>query len=374
MATVTVTVKQFVPKFVYVANLADEFIDDESISAFRLDTITGDLTELDDSPYYDVTPDQLTSDPQGKYLFAAGLNNGVYVYNINSTNGALTPVTGSPFMSTDTSYMVNSVSVDPKGRFVYAASKDAGSAFDSGYGYIESFSIDPVTGALTPIGEPIYIGNQYYGNVIVHPSGKYLYAAVSDDNAVVAFSIDQATGALNLINTYYSGSPDFTGPAGVAIDPTGAYFFAKGDYEPSYIAAFSIDIATGILSEVTDSPFGPLEGSYAWHGLSFHPTKSVLYTAFYGSDYDAAAYTLDLVSGSLTLIGSYLSLFESPGSDTIVVDRSGQFAFSTGYDDGSIARMTVDSGDGHLTELGTTSVGAGPTSILVAGSLQTATE
>jgi 6-phosphogluconolactonase len=387
VATATVTVKEFVPKFVYVGNDSYDDYDPEalddfnhSISAFTLNLDTGELTEIAGSPYK-ADVDQVVSDPNGKFLIVAGHGQGVYVYTINSTTGALQKVSGSPFA---TDYFAYSISMDPMGRFVYTSTKDTSASDEDGDGYIESFTINATTGVLTSIGSPIATGYQYHGDVLVHPSGKYLYAVVSNDATVDAFSIDQATGAL----TRMDGAPYDTSvsyPCGVAVDPTGAYIFAKGEEDPSYLAAYSVDIATGALTALTSSPFGPLEGSYAWHGLTFHPTKSILYTAFYGSDYDAGAYNLNLETGSLTEIsGSPYALFVDAGSDNIALDRSGQFAFSTSWNGYVISRMRVDGTDGHLTKLNgdplgdddadTTPVPSGPVSIFVGGALQTVAE
>jgi hypothetical protein len=171
-----------------------------------------------------------------------------------------------------------------------------------------------------------------------------------------------------------------TTPLGVAVDPTGAYLFAKGESAPSMMAGYSVDIGTGALTPVANSPFGPFIGSDSWHGLSFHPTKSILYNSFYGSDEaDVGAQSLDLATGALTpMAGSPYSLFEIHGSDCITIDRSGRFAFAVNYDGGLLARMRVDS-NGLLTKLNgdplgdldvdTTYVVDYPISVVVVGGL-----
>jgi len=372
VAETAVTVKVFVPKSVYVAN------NDSSISAFSLDSTSGTLTEVGTSPY-PATCDQVVSDPDGKFLFASGHLKGVYAYKIDSATGILTPVTGSPF-ATDAAATTYSVATDPKGRFLYASSDS-----QDIYGSIYGFTLDSTTGVLTPMpGSPFATGSIDRGEIMVHPSGKYLYAALTADAKVDAFSIDQVTGAL----TELDGAPydtNVTEPIGVAVNPTGAYFFTKGEQAPSLLAAYAVDIATGALTAVTGSPFGTLLGSSAFHGLNFHPTLNVLYTAFYNSGLDdAGAYSLDLGTGSLqALPSSPYNLFANHGSDNITVDRSGQFAFSTCWGNTGtisiISRMRVDNA-GNLTKLDgtplgvhdvdTTPVGVEPDSIVVTGILQ----
>jgi len=376
VATTTVNVLQFVPKFVYVSD------NDYAISAFSLDTATGALTELAGSPFGagDIVPDQLALTPDGKFLYAAGESHGVYGFTLDGTTGVLTPMPGSPFATDPNGNAdVYNIAVDPFGRFLYTSGDD---------GNVYGFAVDPATGALTPVpGSSFAAGSNDRGGVLVHPSGLYTYAVASNDAAVHAFSINQSTGALAEI----AGSPfdasgsegtPVVGPYGVAVDSTGAYFFTKGEggrTDNQYMAGFSIDIANGALTPMAASPFGPFPGDDAFHGLAFHPTRSILYTAFYDSNpYDAGAFSLDLATGTLTQLGLYNLFTSDHGSDNIVIDRSGQFAFSTNYGSNRISRMRV-AADGSLTKLDGSPLGAGdvdltpvgdsPDSIVVGGTL-----
>ncbi|MDR3673713.1 MAG: beta-propeller fold lactonase family protein [Holophaga sp.] len=376
VATATVTVLTYTPKFVYVSNS-----NDETISGFSLDASSGALTALSGSPFRSPDSkymDQIATSPDSKFLFAAGQSGTVYAFSIDSTSGALTSVSGSPFTA-NASIMFNAVAADPFDRFVYAHGQD---------GKVYGFSLDSTSGALTAIsGSPWAAGSNssYYGGIVVHPAGSFLYVADSGDTTVTAFAIDQSSGAL----TKTSGSPydvSYSGklamPFGVAIDNSGSYFFTKGESGTSYLAALAINLATGDLTSATGSPYGPLVGEDAFHGLCAHPTKDFVYISFYESDsYDAAAYSLNPTSGALSpLSGSPYDLFSVHGSDNIVVDRSGQFAFSTDFNGGLISAMRVDSSTGGLLTLAgvavfgenetTVAVGKEPDSIAIAGALE----
>ncbi|MDR3670216.1 MAG: beta-propeller fold lactonase family protein [Holophaga sp.] len=351
VATAPVTVKQFVPAYVYVSDIY------LAISAFTLNTTTGDLTEVTDSPYTGITPDQVVASPDGKFLFAAGLDNGVYAFSIAPSTGALTPVTGSPFAAGST---VHNIAVDPYERFLYTSGSD---------GNVYAYTIDQSTGVLGPIaGSPYATAANDRGGVLVHPSGKYLYAVASNSAKVYAFSMDQTTGALAAVAAPFdaSGTVDkpVVQPFGVAVDPAGAYLFTKGEKaaaDSNYMVGFSVDIATGALTVLPTPPMGPFPGDDAFHGLCFHPTLDVLYTAFYDStSADAAAYALNPSTGVLTAMAAPYNLFSDydHGSDNITVDRSGQFAYSVSFDGGEIARMRVGS-TGLLTKLDGTALGVG---------------
>jgi 6-phosphogluconolactonase (cycloisomerase 2 family) len=269
-------------------------------------------------------------------------------------------MSGSPFPLPTAAFNAFNLAMDPYQRFLYTNGQG---------GHVCAYAIDPDTGALAAVSGTYYAtaGNMR-GGVLVHPSGKYLYAVASGSttvNATIhAFAIDQTTGALTAV----SGSPfDASGgglvksPYGVAVDPTGAYLFTKGEAaaaDTNYMAGFTVDVATGALTVMPSSPIGPFPGRDSYRGLCFHPTLNVLYTAFFqSSTADAGAFSLDLATGGLTgLTGSPFSLFSSHGSDNITVDRSGRFAYSVGWYGGVISRMRVD-GAGNLTKLDGTALG-----------------
>jgi DNA-binding beta-propeller fold protein YncE len=119
-------------------------------------------------------------------------------------DGALTPVTGSPFAAGTNPF---SVAVDPTAKFVYVVNEVSNN--------VSAFSIG-ADGALTPVtGSPFAAGTEPF-SVAVDPTGKFAYVANGISNNVSAFSIG-ADGAL----TPVSGSPFAAGiePVSVAIIP-----------------------------------------------------------------------------------------------------------------------------------------------------------
>jgi 6-phosphogluconolactonase len=100
------------------------------------------------------------------YAYVARSDDGVAAYTINSSTGALTTVTGSPFSPSPNP---SSVAVTPSGQFIYVTSYTSGD--------ISAFRINPATGALTSVtGSPFSAGQNPY-SVAVDPSGKFVYVA-----------------------------------------------------------------------------------------------------------------------------------------------------------------------------------------------------
>ena len=99
-----------------------------------------------------------TTGPQFAYVANLG-GNTVSAYSINPTTGALTPVTGSPFT---TGIFPDAVTVNTTGTFAYVA--------NSGDATVSAYSIDATTGALTPVaGSPFATGSYPQYVVVAQP-------------------------------------------------------------------------------------------------------------------------------------------------------------------------------------------------------------
>ena len=123
----------------------------------------------------------------------------VSAYSI-ATNGALTPILGSPFTTGGFPW---SVAVDPTGKFAYVTNQ--------GDHTVSAYSI-AADGSLTVPGRPFATGT-LPESVVVYPSGKFAYVANSGSDNVSAYSV-RADGALTP-----AGSPIGAGsfPISVAI-------------------------------------------------------------------------------------------------------------------------------------------------------------
>lgn len=80
--------------------------------------------------------------------------------------------------------------------------------------------------------------------VVIHPSGKYLYGSNRGHDSTAAFAIDQQTGKLTLIEIEptQGGHPRFIG-----IEPSGKYLIAA-NRDADNLVSFAIDPDTGALA------------------------------------------------------------------------------------------------------------------------------
>lgn len=181
--------------------------------------------------------------PDGKWLAAAndGLNS-VSLFSVDPGTGALTPVPGSPFAVGD---YPSSVAFSPGGGLLAVAQ---GTVTD---GHVSLLSVDPSTGALTPVtGSPFPAGGDSTVSVAFSPDGSLLAAANQNSNDVSVFSVGSDDALISV-----AGSPFPTGslPLSVAFSTDGSWL-ATGNYSDDSISLFSVG-PNGGLTEVTDSPF-----------------------------------------------------------------------------------------------------------------------
>jgi 6-phosphogluconolactonase len=85
-------------------------------------------------------------------------------------------------------------------------------------GGIFLFEFDPANGTLTPKGLAAATNSPSF--LAIHPNRRYLYAVGEGNKAVSAFSIDQKTGQLTLLNQQ---SSEGAGPCHLVVDKTGKY-------------------------------------------------------------------------------------------------------------------------------------------------------
>jgi DNA-binding beta-propeller fold protein YncE len=171
-------------------------------------------------------------DSSGKFLFVANrLSNNISAYSVDSTTGALTPVSGSPFAAGTDPY---SLALDRLGNFLYAANQ--------GSNNVSAFSINGSTGVLTPVNGSPFAAGTGPDSIRVDGTGEFIYVVNGGSNNVSAYAINGATGALTPI----SGAPFAAGsePVSMAVLNSSTTPFKRFDAN----AAIDEDLETRFLA------------------------------------------------------------------------------------------------------------------------------
>ncbi len=194
--------------------------------------------------------------PSGAFLYTSNYgDNTISGFAINSSSGSLTQIEGSPFPVPGE--VPDGLVVHPSGKFLYAVVPLI-DELGMGENGVASFTIDPTSGTLTPVqGSPVTFGTEFPGpfSIALDPKGKFLYVLGSSDGKIYEFSIDASTGAL----TPLAGSPYnqelILYASDLTIDPSGKFLYYSSETLIN-LGILQIDGTTGALSPATPS-FAP---------------------------------------------------------------------------------------------------------------------
>lgn len=244
------------------------------------------------------------------------------------------------------------LTTDPSAKFLYV-----GSTVNSGgslTGEIQIYSIDNVTGTLTPLlGSPFSIASGA-DCIEFEPSGRFGFAAdgANSSTNLLTFSRDTAAGTLTLQTTSDLGLV----PTRPAVDPLGTYLYLAAfatDLRSATALGFSIDPATGSLTPIPGMAFALPDTSGSF---SFHPSGKFLYMANSGGS-SIDSYSVNRSTGMLTFVGSITTCVNPT---TVLFSVDGKFAYSACSMDaahdpasGSVESFSVGA-NGALTHIGST--------------------
>jgi len=180
-------------------------------------------------------------DPAGRFAFAADLGlDKLLIYRLDPAKGTLTP-NDPPSASVAPGAGPRHFAFHPNGRFAYVINEMAAT--------VTAFAYDAERGALkelqtVPTLPAEFGGRRSTAEVVVHPSGKFLYGSNRGHDSIALFGIDAETGKLAP-----AGHQSTLGnePRNFAIEPAGAWLLAANQNSNSVIV-FRIDPKTGALS------------------------------------------------------------------------------------------------------------------------------
>jgi len=218
----------------------------QGIGALAVNPADGSLSIVPGSPFAaDDVPAAVLVHPSGRFLYTVNVANlvgtplvtSLSCFSIDSVTGALSPVPGSPF-PVGGSNGYTGAGIDPTGKFLFMSTGAPG-------GGILGWSIDSASGALTAVPNTPVVQGSTTVNVAFSKTGKFVYSSGGLGGGIHAFVLDQASGNL----TPLSGSPFFSGStlSSLVTDPTGTWLFAVAEEQKS-VVAFRLDMTTGSIT------------------------------------------------------------------------------------------------------------------------------
>jgi 6-phosphogluconolactonase len=206
---------------------------------------TGMLTRINDASSGGKGPAHLSVDRTGKWVLSSNYGDGrVAVLPIQANGGVGEPV----FTDNPVPKNAHQIIEDPAGRFAFVPC--------TGPNVILQYRFDAKTGKLTP-NTPFKVpGTGEPRHLAFHPGATYAYAVNEAAMSVTSFAYDASKGALTAIETIPAAPAGGKGTgAHILVHPSGRFVYAslRG---PNHIAIFSVDAATGRLTHVADETGG----------------------------------------------------------------------------------------------------------------------
>lgn len=226
-----------------------------SIVAFAIDPSTGALTQLNSQPSGGGGPCHVTVDRSGKVVLAANYGTGSCTSIPLRADGSLAEPASV--------HQHSGKSVNPgnqQGPHAHSINVDKGNRFamcaDLGIDKIMVYRLDADTGKLTPNDPPAFATPPGTGprHFAFHPDGKRAYINGEINMTLIACDYDAASGVLTQKQVISTLPKDETRKKGstaeVVVHPSGKFVYVSNRDPFNSIAIFAIDAKTGELRAV----------------------------------------------------------------------------------------------------------------------------
>ena len=293
-------------KYLYTVNEVSTFDGKKSggVTAFALDVNGGKLNKINQQPSGDTGPCHLTVDATGKYVLVAHYGGGSTSVLPIKKDGSVGAVVsqikhkGSSVHSRQKAPHAHAVHVGPNNKFAFAP--------DLGIDKVLVFSFDENTGAIAETkfdGAKLEPGSgpRHFD---FHPDGKFAYVINEIKQTVTAFRYNAKRGRLRTLQTL-STVPhpvDGNSTAEVLVHPTGQFLYGSNRGHNS-IAMFRINKKNGKLTALGhESTRGSTPRNFG-----IDPTGQFLLAANQQSD-NVAVFRINQETGKLKFTGNEIKL------------------------------------------------------------------
>ncbi len=222
---------------------------DAMLVSFSINRQSGELTQLNRVASGGAAPAFVAVDRTGAHAMVANYSGGtIRVFPILQ-GGALGPPTDDQAPGLKSHMVIT----DPANKFVFV--------MNLGSDTISQFVFDASTGKLSPNRVPIVNTAKGAGprHLAFHPNGKLAYVINELDHTLSAYAYDPTLGRLSALQTSSTVPPDndATGTtcAEVVVAPSGNFVYGSNRGHDS-IARFAVDRATGTLELLGTTPSG----------------------------------------------------------------------------------------------------------------------
>lgn len=277
-----------------------------AVMAFSVDPQSGRLKRLNEQASQGAGPCHLVVDKAGKNVLVANYDGGTVAVlpidergRLKKASAAIAHQGKSVNPERQEKAHAHSMNLDAANKFAFAA--------DLGLDKILVYRFDPATGTLTPNEPPAAIiapgsGPRHFA---FHPTGRFAYVINELNSTVTVFWYDAETGVLSTVQTISTVPSDFKGtnnPAEIVVHPSGKFVYGSNRGHDS-IAMFAVDAATGRLTSLGQES---TQGKNP-RNIAADPTGNYLLAANQDTN-SVVVFRIDQATGKLKATGQTLKI------------------------------------------------------------------
>jgi len=222
-----------------------------------------------------------------------------------------------------------------------------------GFSEVLAFSINQNTGALATISGSPYVAQVSDDTVTSDPAGRFLFVGGRLSSSISVYQINASTGGLTLV----AGSPfqsfNVVFADSLTVDSTGQFLYVGQTFSSNPVAVFSINQSTGALTEIGGSPF-PLGVAVLQADPSGPYLLGVADATGASGDQSVHVFSIDAKTGAPTEVaGSPFPTVSTPFA--LAINPSGNFVYPSVADSNdvitSLEGYQLNASSGALTPL-----------------------
>jgi len=256
------------------------------ITSFAIDPADGSLSALGTARLPASTP-YVTTDRSGRFLFSVANIGATLAVSAIDKEGRIERYARQVL---HIGHKLHCIAVDAKNAHVYVSSTDDGA--------IHQFDFDPADGGLVPC-DPATVTLNAGGDprhMVFSPNGRFLYVTTEAGGRIACFGIEAASGRLTEQPDIGMMPGDFTGrplTADIHITRDGRFLYAS-ERVLNTIVAYEVDQSTGALSRIETVDIEGIPRAF-----SIAPDDSFMLIAEQDTG-NISAYAIDHDTGKLT--------------------------------------------------------------------------
>ena len=335
------------PRMVYALTRADvNGTSTVSVSSFKITKGTGALAPTSSAPV-GTGAISVTVHPSRRFLYVVNGSrlaqggatnvpaNSISVYRLDPATGNISgptdtmPVNGNPV----------SVVVHPTGKFIYVVNEVR---FGSSIGNVSAFSIDNATGALTSQGTVADLNGAPATALAFAPSGEFAYVTYlpggpqnpGDFDTVKTYGVSPTSGRFT--TTPIGSAPTGDNPWALVVTPGGHFAYvaslsAQGNVDQ--IAVYTINQSTGLLTVQSSFGISPATGQSPL-SLAMDPEARFVYVGLQSlvfappnSNFNVHVYNINPNNGSLSFASGLATSSNPQGPISVVAEPQAEFLY-----------------------------------------------